>query len=170
MLVHPDVNDSPEAQKLFIELAEAYDILFYDKLVKQQATKATYWDTYTPPTDKVEYEKWKKVDDKRREFYKQKAKEQAAKNKQVFEKEISNFRKSSFFYPLLLFYYLVLTIFIICPIVSLCIPVYIKMNPEDYNFSNDVFIFMTISIVVISFSSFKSLPYLKKIIDPYFYN
>ena len=58
MIVHPDVNDSPEAQILFIELAEAYEALYNGDYVKEETdSKRKYWDTYQPPSDENEYEK-----------------------------------------------------------------------------------------------------------------
>ena len=169
LAIHPDINNSPEAQKLFIELAEAYDILINDKFITEKATINKYWDTYSPPTDKAEYEKWKKVDDERREFHKKKAREDVVKNKQFFDKEVKKFRNSWVFYPSLAIYYFILFAFISCPIMCLCVPIYIKLNPEDFNFRQIEFIIMSISIIILSLSSFKALKYIKKLIDPYFY-
>lgn len=168
--VHPDVNSSPEAQKLFIELAEAYDVLFNDKYVAPPKQKKKHWDNYTPPQSKEEYEEWKEVDKERKEYYKQKAREEHLRNKEKLNRSIKKFRKSMYYYPALLLYYFILFLFAACTIGSICVPIYIKWNAELYNFSNEIILLMGGCTITISFFLFKSIKELKKTMDPYFFD
>lgn len=164
MSVHPDVNSSPEAQKLFIELAEAYDILFNENhnIADKKITTKKYWDVYQPPSDNREFEKWKAVDKERKEFYRKKAKEEAIKRKQIFEMEVLKFRNSKFFYPIMFFYYTILALFYSCAIGSVCVPIYIKWNSQLYNFSDDIILVMGTCTLAVSFSLFLAIKQLKK--------
>jgi len=176
MVVHPDVNNSPEAQKLFIELAEAYEFLMSGKYISKNTHQKTttkqkkYWDVYQPPTDEKEYNEWKKVDDERKAYFKQKSREEAINRQKIFERDFDKFRKSNWYYPLLILYYFMMLLFYLVAISSILIPIYVKWHQADYNFTDETILLMSICTIFVSFTLFYYLKDLKKTIDPYFYN
>lgn len=168
LAVHPDVNDSPEAQKLFIELAKAYETLTSNNYRDITQPQQKYWDVYQPPLDEREYEEWKKVDEERRKFHQEKARERAYQKRKKFEEDVQRFRKSILYYPLMSVYYIFLISFLFSGILSLLIPIYVKLNASEYNFTNEHILLMTCCITPISFTVFLYLKSLKKDIDPLF--
>ena len=62
MQLHPDLNDSPDAQEQFIELQEAYEHLLSDRIYFVPDTPVSpfekYRYVYSAPTDPYEYAEW----------------------------------------------------------------------------------------------------------------
>lgn len=169
--VHPDVNNSPEAQKLFIELAKAYEILISDNYTQDNKPRNSkkYWDVYQPPTNDEEYKAWKKVDDERREYFKKKAKQETIKSKQTFAKDYLKFKKSAWYFPFFILYYFIMLLFIAIAFSGICIPIYVKWYQAEYKFTNEIILIMGICAFAVSFTLLYYLKDLKKSVDPYFY-
>ena len=160
-------------KKHFIELAQAYEALIsgdysYQKQ-KKTATSKKYWDVYQPPSDETEYEAWKKVDDERRTYFKQKSKEEALKREKAFEQDFLKFKNSLWYYPLLVLYYFMMFLFYSVAVSSVMIPIYVKWHQVEYNFTNEIILLMGVCTIFVSFILFYYLKDLKRTVDPYFY-
>lgn len=179
---HPDRSDLPNAKEKFIEIAQAYEVLYDGKLEKNkahqknnfntQSAKEKYWHIYSPPRNEHARTAWETVDRERRQYYKKRAKKQADKKFDKFKEESALFKKSSFYYPLLVLYFLIQTSFVFGAIGILFLPFighYIDPNKYDYEpFDLGKMFFVVLLFGPVSYFLIKGLIYIKKIIDPYF--
>ena len=174
---HPDRNKSANAHEKFIQISEAYEVLYDGKLIKQAAqntktSKEKYWNVYSPPTNEKERAEWDKVAAERKQFYQDKARKNANKRYQKFKEENEAFKKSSFYYPLWVIYFLIQISFVFGAIAILLLPFsghYI--DPQNYDYepiSYGKVLFVIILFGPVSFFFIKGLFYFRKIIDPYF--
>lgn len=102
---HPDKNKSENSHEKFLEISEAYEVLYDGKIAKRKAKKYAqktqssrekYWHVYRPPNNQRERVEWERVDAERRQYYKEKAERNAQKRYQTFKDEHDAFTKSSF--------------------------------------------------------------------------
>ena len=160
---HPDRNKSTNAHEKFIEISEAYEVLYDGKLAKQktkassnktQTSKEKYWHVYRPPSNEFDRAEWEIIAAERKIYYQEKAKRNAEKRFEKIRKENDAFKKSMLFYPILYCYKLLQIIISIGTLSILILPFsghYIDPNEYDevqMEYSSIIILLTILSIIV----------------------
>ena len=175
---HPDINKSENAHDKFLEISEAYEVLYDGKIAKQKARNATqrtqsakekYWHVYKPPKDEQARAEWERVDAERRQYYKEKAERNAQKRYQAFKDDHDAFTKSFFYTPSLILYYLVQLLGVLFCLSMVILPFLgPTIDPEKYSSTPPVLLVL-IFILPVAGGILYGFYAIKKVIDPYFY-